>query len=153
MNAEHAHDLSVPKPLLYGCAALIMVALAGVGLARLTGAGVASNADFDAAASITVTFADEADGGVGVYDYASGELISKFEPGSGGFVRVAIRSLAHSRQLAGAGPEAPFRLSKTVRGRLVLEDLVTGRMIGLEAFGTDNEGDFAKLFEAQETPA
>ncbi|MHA7871548.1 MAG: photosynthetic complex assembly protein PuhC, partial [Hyphococcus sp.] len=50
----------------------------------------------------------------------------------------------------GVGPDVPFELTRTEKGRLLLHDPATGRVIGLEAFGDDNLNDFARLLDQKD---
>ena len=146
---SHAHDLVVPRPMLLGAASLVLFALIVTGAARLTGAGVAEAPQAEVVQTLNLQFRDEPDGGVSVYDHDAGERIWLYEPETGGFVRVALRALAHDRLVKGGAPEEAFRLNRLANGRLVIEDPVTGRSIGLEAFGDDNEQDFAQLLSVK----
>ena len=148
---SHSHDIEVPRPLLIGAAALILFALTATATFRLSGSERAGTAPSAIVETISLQFKDEADGGVSVYDYDSGERIWLFEPETGGFVRVALRALAHERTLKGGTPEDAFTLNRMANGRLVIEDTVTGRVIGLEAFGGANENDFAQLLTVKES--
>lgn len=147
--SQHSHDIRVPKPMLYGIAGLLMTITAFVGLARLTGLGVADLADEPTVDRMAVRFADEANGGVGAYDPESGAVLHIFEPGEGGFVRTSLRSLSHNRRLAGVGPMPPYELHRSATGNVVLFDPTTGKSLTLQAFGDANENDFAQLFDAQ----
>ena len=96
-------------------------------------------------------FADRADGAVLVYDSQGDQVVDLVPPGSGGFVRGVLRALARERRLQGDGASTPFRLSRLADGRLTLEDLATGRLIDLKAFGHSNEGAFAQLLAPENT--
>lgn len=148
---SHSHDIEVPKPLLIGAAALILFALTATATVRLTGAELTGTAPSAIVETVSLQFKDEPDGGVSVYNHDTGERIWLYEPTTGGFVRVALRALAHERQLKGGVPEDAFTLNRMANGRIVIEDPVTGRSIGLEAFGNINANDFAQLFTVKET--
>ncbi|MEL6212250.1 MAG: photosynthetic complex assembly protein PuhC [Pseudomonadota bacterium] len=143
--SHHHKPEKIPPALLLAAGALIVASVVGVGFARLTDIGVQHTPEAQIVESITVTFKDEADGGVGVYDYADKSAIYIFEPGTGGFVRTAMRALAYKRKIAGAGPEAPFQVARTDDGRLLLIDMLTEQSIGLEAFGDENARNFEQL--------
>ena len=53
--------------------------------------------------------------------------------------------LARLRHREGVGPDPSFRLTAWRDGRLTLDDPTTGSRLDLEAFGTTNEGAFARL--------
>jgi len=146
---SHNHDIEVPKPLLIGAASLILFAVGATGAARLAGLDASPAPRSEVVATMSLQFADEADGGVSVYDAGAGERIWLFEPETGGFVRVALRALAHDRLLNGGTPQDAFTLNRFANGRLVIEDPVTGKAIGLEAFGDANERDFAQLLSGK----
>ena len=57
-----------------------------------------------------------------------------------------MRGLAQDRTINGVGPETPFKLSKLEDGRLVLVDPTSGRVVTLEAFGSNNLAAFQELF-------
>ncbi len=143
----------VPRALLVGAGALVVASLVGVGFARVTDIGVQRAPELRVVDKVTVVFRDEADGGVGVYDPESNEAVHIFGPGEGGFVRTAMRAVAHTRKVSGAGPEAPFELARTEEGRLLLTDTLTGRTVSLEAFGDANAGDFAQLLDKKGSDA
>ncbi len=135
----------VPRGLLFGAVALVCLAMAA--------AGASSHWDFGStrialAAPINTTdlrFEDRADGAIVVRSVEAPATARVLEPGTNGFVRVALRSLARERHAAGTGAEVPFRLTRQPDGRFWLEDLATGRRIGLDAFGAANAKSFAQL--------
>ncbi len=135
----------IPLPLLFGAAAMVSLSVVGVGVSQLTDIGRQLEPEQHIVASAKVVFADESDGGVGVYEFESGQTITIFPPETGGFVRTAMRAVAHERKVSGGSADAPFEIARTEKGRLLLTDTVTGKTIGLEAFGDINAGDFAQL--------
>lgn len=135
----------IPKKLLIAAGALMVGSILGVGFARTSGVGTQQSPEPVVTQSTLVRFVDEADGGVGVYDYNSGGLVHRFEREQGSFVRTTMRAVAQHRRLAGAGDELPFQLARTEEGRLLLTDGVTGLTISLESFGDENMRDFAQL--------
>ena len=92
-------------------------------------------------------FVDQADWSVVAYDAASGGELERINPGSGGFIRVTMRSFAAERINRGLGPEVPFALLRMSDGDLLLQDPATGRTMLLNAFGPSNEGVFAQLLD------
>lgn len=142
---DHHHDRPFPRGALIGAAALIGFSLLAVTLARFAGLGPVAEPMAPVVQSRELRFADRADGAVLVYDRQGDEVVDLVPPGSGGFVRGVLRALARERRLQGDGASTPFRLSRLVDGRLTLEDLATGRVIDLKAFGHTNEGAFAQL--------
>jgi putative photosynthetic complex assembly protein len=144
-NVSHRHDLSLPRPLLVGAAALVVFALMMALVGRLTGAAPAPVAKI---IERELLFADRADGAVEVRDARDRRVVEVFAPGTNGFVRGALRGLARERKRQGLGPEIPFRLAARTDGRLVLEDPATRRMVDLGSFGPTNSGVFARLLTA-----
>lgn len=97
---------------------------------------------------VDLQFFDEPDGGVMVRQALSNEPLYRFPPETGGFVRVAMRAVVHSRKKEGVGPETPFTLMETFDGRLILHDRATSKQIELAAFGADNAATFRVLLNA-----
>jgi putative photosynthetic complex assembly protein len=139
--AEHG----VPRVPLIGAWSLVAVTLVAVAAVRLTGAGPEPAPLTDTVAARELRFEDRPEGGVAVYDARDGALVEVLAPGGDGFVRGALRSLARERRGYGIGGEPPVRLSAHADGRLVLEDLATGRRIDLAAFGPTNGAAFARF--------
>jgi putative photosynthetic complex assembly protein len=144
-----------PFPLgaLIGAAALIGFALLAVTAARLSGIGIAETPPPPPVATRDLRFADRADGAILVYEAGSDALVEVMEPGSEGFVRGVLRALARERRSHGGEPSVPFRLALHADGRLTLEDLSTGRLIDLKAFGSTNADAFGRLLPAGGAPA
>ncbi len=148
-QGDHHHQEVVPKPLLIGAGVLMLFATIAAAAAPRLADEKPAGQDVVAVDAMRLQFRDDADGGVSVIDFETGALVRRFEPETGGFVRIAMRSLAHARLADGGDQETPFTLTKTARGRMILTDPVSGRSIGLEAFGDDNLGQFADLFDNQ----
>lgn len=144
----HHHNERIPPVLIAGCFALIAVGFAAAGYGRLTGAAVPD--PLTVQSSVSLRFEDVANGGVRAVDPTTGEEVRAYGPGEGGFLRIALRSLASKRIARGGGAEAPFDLIRTPEGLLALHDPVTGDRLALNAFGDDNEGVFAELLELAE---
>jgi putative photosynthetic complex assembly protein len=141
-----------PVGALIGAAALIGFALLAVTAARLTGIGQVETPPAAAVESRELRFEDRADGAVLVFEGTGALLVDVVEPESGGFVRGVLRALARERRSYGSAQAEPFRLARRADGSLTLEDLATGRLINLEAFGSTNEAAFARLLSAGEAP-
>jgi putative photosynthetic complex assembly protein len=141
MSALPRRD-TFPRAPLYGAAALVLLALAGAGLSRLS-AGPAAP-DPVPAAQRDLRFADRADGAVLVYQDGDPTPIAEVT-GQAGFLRGTLRALVRARRLDRVGADAAFRLSAWPDGRLTLDDLATGERIELEAFGSTNEAVYARL--------
>lgn len=94
-------------------------------------------------------FADLPDGGVAVTDARDGTTVATLAPGTGGFVRGAMRGLARERRRDGGGEEAPFRLATFADGAFTLEDTVTGHVVDLRAFGRTQAETFATMLHTR----
>ena len=96
-----------------------------------------------------LTFRDLPDGSVGVQEAAGGAEIIRLEPGTNSFIRATLRGLVRERRMGELGPQAPFRLAAWNDGRLTLEDMATGRIIDIVAFGPTQTEAFARLLSAR----
>jgi putative photosynthetic complex assembly protein len=130
-------------PLL-AAAAAIAVSILGATAMQLAG-GPASQPTTTALASRALHFADQADGGITVTDARDGHVVAVLPPGSNGFIRATMRTLAQRRINNDEGPDVPFLLTAWSDGRLTLDDPQSHRRIDLEAFGHTNEEAFADL--------
>jgi putative photosynthetic complex assembly protein len=149
---EEAEGLHIPRRILVAAGLLLAAVIVLTASARLTGAGTVQNPRPDAAGAIALRdlrFTDRADGAVEVVNAVDGAPIAVLPPETHGFVRGSLRALVRERNRRGLGPEEPFRLAAWPDGRLTLEDLATGTVVDLRAFGPDNAAPFAALL----TPA
>ena len=153
IDAVDHHNARPPKALLMGCGLLIAFAVLATGFVTLTGIGSSRDLGGRASTSVTLTFADRDDGAVIAAYAGTGEVAQIWEPGTGGFVRTALRALAYDRREVGVGATLPFILSRTDGGRLLLEDPSTGKRLALEAFGRANMGEFEALLPEPGGPA
>ena len=80
---------------------------------------------------------------------AGGAEIIRLEPGTNSFIRATLRGLVRERRMGELGPQAPFRLAAWNDGRLTLEDMATGRIIDIVAFGPTQTEAFARLLSAR----
>jgi putative photosynthetic complex assembly protein len=141
----------VPLMLMGGIVAISLVLTASVTLGFVERQSVPAEAR--AAAGVkpaferTLRFFDEADGTVRVEDGASAEVLGRFGPGEGGFIRATVRSLVHQRRIRGEGPAVAFELIEWDTGALTLRDPVTGTSIEASSFGPDNHAVFANLLD------
>lgn len=148
MDIEPPTTLQVPRGILLAAAALLAAVTLLAATARLTGAGALRDAPGAIESAIAVRdlrFADRVDGAIEVHDAASGRRVAVLEPESHGFVRGSLRALARERARRGHSAEPPFRVAAWPDGRLTLEDLATGTLVDLRAFGETNAGAFAAL--------
>lgn len=143
--SDHSRDEPFPRKPLIAVAALIGFSLLLVAGARLVGLSASQAPRSAVSERIDLRFEDRADGAVTVFRAEDTELVAVLPPGSNGFVRGVLRGMARERRSRGVGEEVPFRLARLADGRLTLQDLATGRVIELKAFGADNEAAFAAL--------
>ncbi|MGF1543808.1 MAG: photosynthetic complex assembly protein PuhC [Parvularculaceae bacterium] len=142
----------MPTPLKVGGGALLAFVVAAAMLSDADKQGDLRHAATPVLEMRSLTFSDAADGGVVVREWDSEATVHTYAPGEGGFVRTALRGLAHSRRMAEIGSEAPFHLKLMEGEMLVLEDVATGKRIGLDAFGDDNRAQFALLLDTDGAP-
>jgi putative photosynthetic complex assembly protein len=136
------------SPPLFGAALLLAFVL---GLVMVTGGTPRGTVPRPAPVeSRDLRFADLPDGSVAVFDARSGASIAQLAPGTGGFVRGALRGLARERRREnGAGEEASFRLATWPDGAFTLEDTVTGHVIDLRAFGRTQTETFLSMLHTR----
>jgi putative photosynthetic complex assembly protein len=134
-----------PRGALFGAAALVGLALACTGFARVSGIGTTHAPEAAAIASRDLRFEDRADGAVAVYDVGSDRVLDVLAPGTNGFVRGVLRGLARDRRREDIGSDPPFRLTRWDDGRLSIEDTATHQRIELVSFGPTNVAAFARL--------
>lgn len=138
----------LPRPALYGVAAVLAFTVLAVMIGRGEGVGLTELPPGVPLASVDFAAEDQPDGSIVMRDAADRHVITTIRPGEDGFIRGTLRGLAQARQRAGLGREAPFRLTRFEDGRLALEDGATGRKVPLEAFGPTNALAFARLLPA-----
>ncbi len=149
--SDHHHHRPVPRAALFGAAALIAFALIAISFGQNSGIGLTSAPEAEAAQTQDLVFADRNDGAVVVYEADDGMEIAVLEPGTNGFVRGVMRSLARERRQQGVDSTVPVRLTLWDDGRLSLEDPATGFRSDLDAFGPTNAGAFASFLDADVT--
>ncbi len=132
---------------LAAVASLIVMTVVGVSLFQLSDARLDRGAMEQAVASIELRFVDKEDGGIDVFDAASGERIETLAPETNGFLRGALRSLVRARRASSIGPEIPFEVRRTVSGRVLLHDPATSQLIDLRAFGATNTSAFSRFLD------
>lgn len=144
----------IPKPVLWGIAAMVAVTFAltgGVALGILDRPKPASQVRAEAGVAVVaermLVFRDMPDGSLGIFEGgASTTPFASVAAGSNeGFVRGVIRSMSRERRMKGVGAEAPYHLKLWADGRLSLEDAATGRTVELDSFGADNRRAFWRL--------
>ena len=140
----------VPLGILLAAAAMIGFAVAASLYSHSSGVGRVEMQDGAPYQVLQLAFDDKPNGAVDVRDASRGDVIYVVDPGKGGFLRAALRTMARARMRDDIGRETPFRLTRWSDGTVSLDDPTTGRSIGLDAFGPDNAGAFAQLFKKRE---
>ncbi|MBI1250404.1 MAG: hypothetical protein GC189_02915 [Alphaproteobacteria bacterium] len=139
-----------PRGALIAAAVLVGVSIVGAGVARqINLRAPAAEQTIAPLAARDLTFADGADGSVVIAEDSGARVVHVVAPGEGGFVRGVMRGLARDRRMRGIGDEPGFRLAEWPNGRLALQDLATGKIVELNAFGADNRRAFAEILYAQ----
>ncbi|MDP3493919.1 MAG: photosynthetic complex assembly protein PuhC [Hyphomonadaceae bacterium] len=121
-------------------------AVARYGQSNLAESGIVETAKPVAARDLV--FFDMENGAVEVRESGGERVVFVAEPGTNGFIRGVMRGMARNRHAHGLGQEEAFRLAQWQNGRLSLEDLATGKVIELGAFGAENRKAFAQLLSA-----
>jgi putative photosynthetic complex assembly protein len=134
----------VPPAVLVGVAALVIVLLAAVLAARLTGFDASAVPESPVIDSRNLGFRDLPGGVVEVYDWDTQVVLSSIPSGEGSFLRGVVRSLVRQRRGL-SGSDAPFELTLLADRRLTLTDPETGESIDLNAFGPTNLAVFSVL--------
>ena len=143
MTTMRARRPSFPNVPLVGAAALLAFVLLAAIVGRLTGSGV-EPPTAPVTAQRSLQFADRADGAVVVSLAQTGQVLDVMT-GQNGFLRGTLRGFARSRRADGVGSGPPLLLTGYADGRLTLFDRATGRVVELEAFGSQNEAVFVRL--------
>lgn len=146
---DHAEQFRlIPRAILLAAGALAFGVIVVAATARTTDVGVSRVTYSSPAARRDIRFSDRTDGSVAVIDARTNDVVAVLEPGTSGFVRIMMRSLAKQRQDAGVGAGPAFELTRWDDGRLSILDPVTGQHRDLSGFGKTNVDDFAKLLLA-----
>lgn len=144
----------VPLMLMGGIVVISLALTASVQLGFFERSAVPevarAEAGVKASAARTLRFFDEPDGTVRVEDGATAEVLGRFGPGEGGFIRASVRSLVHQRRIRGLGPEVAFELTEWENGGLTLNDPATGKSVEVSAFGSVNRVVFDRMLPPKE---
>ena len=92
------------------------------------------------------------DQGVEVWDHRTGALLETLPPGEEGFIRGVLRSIGRDRRSRDLDPATPFQVARRTDGAITLEDLGTGLVIDLRAFGVSNVAAFERFLPPAGTP-
>ncbi|MEM6638913.1 MAG: photosynthetic complex putative assembly protein PuhB [Pseudomonadota bacterium] len=114
-----------------------------------TPAGVAASLQSDAVQVLHLTFEDQQNGDVHVFDAERGELLDTLPSGTNNFLRVALRGLIRARVTDGDTSRQPFILQRQSDGVVILLDPVTSRTIDLRAFGHQSAMSFIRFLDLQ----
>lgn len=112
---------------------------------RITGLGQWRAVDAEPVAQVALVFTDKPGGDVVVSNAETGEVMRTFEAGRYGFLRAAVRAVAHERKMRDLPKDGAFILLRTAEGVLVLTDPLTGKRMRLKGFGDGNVTEFADL--------
>jgi putative photosynthetic complex assembly protein len=150
MNPTRSPD-AIPRSLILGMGAMVVVTLLSVGAFRLSGSST-HTADAAPIAQRSLRFEDGADGSVLILDGRTGRELDRVQ-GEAGFLRGALRVMSRERRMRDLGSAPAFDLIARADGRLTLMDAATGERIDLEAFGPTNAMTFARLLTVSPDPA
>ncbi len=147
MPLNDGRTMSISKPFprmpLLGAAMLVAFALCVASYGRYAGLGLPAKPG-TANVERNLRFADRADGAVIVSLADTGQVLDVMT-GQNGFLRGTLRGFARTRRAYGVGSEPPMHLAGYPNGQLILTDPSTGRLVELEAFGSENEAVFVRL--------
>lgn len=150
-DTAHVRTDGVPRGVLAAAGALVAFALVITMFSRESDIGVSHMPSVRAYQVLHLRFEDGDDGRVTIRDAADGAELFTVAPGTGGFLRSAVRGFAHVRNRDGVDASPPFTLTRWSDGTISLADEATGRRIDLDAFGPTQAQAFARLFNARET--
>lgn len=145
-QAAASHRTLAPRLIPTVAAVVLGGTLLCAVAARLTGFAAPPPAP-QPVASLSLNFADLADGGVAVRNAATHQVIATIPARDDGFLRMTLRLLAAARARRHIGEAPPFTLTEFPGGRMALADPATGQSIELEAFGPSNIAEFARFFK------
>ncbi len=135
-----------PRWVLWGAAAAIAVTIGIAAWTQLTDHGGPQIATTPAVTARDIRFVED-DTGLAVYDATDGNLIKRFEPDGEGFLRGVLRSVHRERERYQVAQSTPLRVAQRADGQVTLEDLGTGQVIDLRAYGPTNVAAFARFLE------
>lgn len=153
---EHlaARSTDLPRSVLVGAGLLIGLTVLSAAFAHRTGIGRTTLERGTPVEAVSLTFADQPDGGIvvtamreGSVDGQASQTPTRIElpPGGDAFLRATMRGLARERLREGVGTSPAFVLTRWSDGTLSLDDPSTGRRINLDVFGPTNATTFARL--------
>ena len=135
----------IPRNLLRGMFALVLVCFSIVALARVTGYPlIATPPEGEILASRMVVLAVDISGAAKVYD-TDGRIVADLSPEEGGFVSGVGRVVERERLKNRVALDGPVKLIWQDTGRISIQDPSTGWSADLMGFGVDNAKAFARL--------
>ena len=142
----------IATPLIIGT--VLVAVMIAIGFAARSGPhGGAPPAAATPLRTADLVMRDQPDGSIVVVT-AGGQPVTTIARNTNPFVRVVLSGLVRERRLEGEGsPSIPFHLTRWLDGRLTIDDIATGKLIELEAFGPTNEDAFARLLDLTPQPA
>ncbi len=146
--SDHHEMQEVPRGVLLGAAALVVLTLGLAASARIAHSANPPPRLPPALAELEVRFEDRPDGAIAMLEASTGREMIVVPPRSNGFIRGVLRGMFRNRKLESLGRDGVFRLAREADGRLSLEDRQTGRRVDLGAFGPTNSDAFARLLTA-----
>ena len=148
--AQPARPGQLNRPLAVAAALLAVMAAIGGGAGRGPQGGAPPGAAPVGTADLLMR--DQPDGSI-IVETAAGQPVATIERNKDAFVRVVLSGLVQERRREGEGsPSLPFHLTRWSDGRLTVDDVATGKLIELEAFGQTNEAAFARLLDLTPQP-
>ena len=106
-----------------------------------------------AARSLDLRFVRDGESRMEVREAGTDRVLRTVTAANGGFLWGILRPLERERERHGAPFDAPYRLTRSSTGRLVLEDPESDLEVELGAFGATSEGLFRSLLEGGPAPA
>lgn len=147
MPLDDGRTMSISQPFprmpLLGAAVLVAFVLCIASYGRYAGLGLPAKPGV-ANAVRDLRFDDRPDGAVIVSLAKTGQVLDVMT-GQNGFLRGTMRGFARIRRSDGIGSAPPLHLAGYPNGQLILSDPSTGRLVELEAFGSENEAVFVRL--------
>jgi putative photosynthetic complex assembly protein len=149
-RAFHNRDREmIPKGLLRGMLALVLLALAITTWAVLTGRPPEGQPAAGTVVGQRAIILDGHDAQAVTVRTPDGTLLLDLP--HGGFVTVIQNALATIRKRHGVDPLLPVHLVKYDNGRFVVEDPATGWSAELYAFGGENKAAWERLYQTTGT--
>ena len=147
INTRSDQVETIPRVILRAIGALVILSVALVATARITGMEPAATPSLEREIVQEARFVIEADGlsAVTVREAGSGETVAVLSGEEAGFIAGVERAVARQRMLAGLPETGPVRVVHWDDGGLMLIDPETGWRAELIGFGNDNARAFARL--------